>query len=67
MVMGRAFIELRDLNYPGSTYTLTYELASNHLTKFITRWSSVNASSHGKTSMMRHAKHTKSNPTTGGL
>jgi hypothetical protein len=35
MVMGRAFIELRDLNYPGSTYTLTYELASNHLTNLL--------------------------------
>ena len=25
------FIELRDVNYPGSTYTLTYDLASDQL------------------------------------
>jgi hypothetical protein len=27
----KVFIELRDVNYPGSTYTLTYEPASDHL------------------------------------
>jgi hypothetical protein len=27
----KVFIELRDLNYPGSTYTLTYDPASDQL------------------------------------
>ena len=27
----KLFIELRDVNYPGSTYTLTYEPASDQL------------------------------------
>jgi hypothetical protein len=27
----KAFIELRDVNYPGSTYTLTYEPTSDQL------------------------------------
>jgi hypothetical protein len=27
----KVFIELRDVNYPGSTYTLTYEPASDQL------------------------------------
>jgi len=27
----KVFIELRDINYPGSTYTLTYDLASDQL------------------------------------
>ena len=28
----KVFIELRDVNYPGSTYTLTYDPASDQLT-----------------------------------
>ena len=27
----KVFIELRDVNYPGSTYTLTYDPASDQL------------------------------------
>jgi len=28
----RVFVELRDVNYPGSTYSLTYEPAADRLT-----------------------------------